>query len=168
MPPKPAELPVAKPHTGRLRWLWLGVAWVSLTIALIAVVVPGLPTTEFLLLATWASAKSSPRLHTWLWSHRLFGPLLQNWHNGRRVALGTKVSATLSMCLCAFLMWRSMPHEWWLLSILAGMATGNLWLWSRLTPHSTFTTDTDCEIAAFLEVNGPPIAPSTQQHDRRP
>ena len=41
-------------------------AYVSLGIGLIAIVVPGLPTTEFILLAAWAATKSSPRLSAWL------------------------------------------------------------------------------------------------------
>lgn len=133
MQPSPAELPAPRP--GWLpRWLLLGIAYLSLGIALIAIVVPGLPTTEFLLLSTWAAAKSSPRLYAWLWHHRLFGPLLRNWHNGRKVALSAKISATLSMGLCALVMLHTLPHQWWLLVSLAGMACGNLWLWSRPRP----------------------------------
>ena len=52
-------------------------AYVSLGIGLIAIVVPGLPTTEFILLAAWAATKSSPRLSAWLENHRLFGACLQ-------------------------------------------------------------------------------------------
>ena len=53
-------------------------AYVSLGIGLIAIVIPGLPTTEFILLAAWAATKSSPRLSAWLENHRLFGPILSN------------------------------------------------------------------------------------------
>ena len=37
-------------------------AYTSLGVGMIGLVVPGLPTTEFVLLAAWAAAKSSPRL----------------------------------------------------------------------------------------------------------
>ena len=83
------------------RILFGALAYISLAIGLIAIVVPGLPTTEFILLAAWAATKSSPRLSAWLENHRLFGPILSNWRNGKIVARRAKVSATVSMLLCA-------------------------------------------------------------------
>ena len=68
-------------------------AYVSLGIGLVAIVIPGLPTTEFILLAAWAATKSSPRLSAWLENHRLFGPILFNWRNGKIIARRAKVSA---------------------------------------------------------------------------
>ena len=79
-------------------------AYVSLGIGLVAIVIPGLPTTEFILLAAWAATKSSPRLSAWLENHRLFGPILFNWRNGKIIARRAKVSATVSMLVCAILM----------------------------------------------------------------
>lgn len=106
-------------------------AYISLVIGLIAIVVPGLPTTEFILLAAWAATKSSPRLSAWLENHRVFGPILSNWRNGRIVARRAKVSATVSMLLCAGLMWVMLDHGWPVYLAIAGMSLGNLWIWSR-------------------------------------
>ena len=106
-------------------------AYVSLGIGLIAIVVPGLPTTEFILLAAWAATKSSPRLSAWLENHRLFGPLLKNWRNGKIVARRAKISATVSMLLCATLMLVMLDHGWPIYLAIAGMTLGNLWIWSR-------------------------------------
>jgi uncharacterized membrane protein YbaN (DUF454 family) len=109
-------------------------AYVSLGIGLIAIFIPGLPTTEFILLAAWAATKSSPRLSAWLENHRLFGPILYNWRNGRLVARRAKISATLSMLACAVLMFSLMKHSWPLYCAVAGMGLGNLWIWSRPEP----------------------------------
>ncbi|MGE7956445.1 YbaN family protein [Pseudomonas sp. NPDC089530] len=106
-------------------------AYVSLAIGLIAIVIPGLPTTEFVLLAAWAATKSSPRLSAWMENHRLFGPILSNWRNGRIVSRRAKISATVSMLLCAGLMLSLLNHHWTLYLALAGMGLGNLWIWSR-------------------------------------
>lgn len=106
-------------------------AYVSLGIGLVAIVVPGLPTTEFILLAAWAATKSSPRLSAWLENHRLFGPILFNWRNGKIIARRAKISATVSMLLCALLMLLTLDHGWPIYLTIAGMSLGNLWIWSR-------------------------------------
>ncbi|MEB0040480.1 MULTISPECIES: YbaN family protein [unclassified Pseudomonas] len=127
-----------KPHTAMgsktARVLFGILAYVSLTIGLIAIVVPGLPTTEFILLAAWAATKSSPRLSAWLENHRLFGPMLSNWRNGRLIARRAKISATVSMLVCAVAMLTLLEHRWPLFLALGGMSLGNLWIWSRPEP----------------------------------
>lgn len=106
-------------------------AYASLAIGLVAIVVPGLPTTEFILLAAWAATRSSPRLSAWLENHRLFGPMLHNWRNGKVIPRRAKVGATVSMLLCAALMLALLEHRWPVYLALAGMSLGNLWIWSR-------------------------------------
>ena len=120
------------PSTSRIARLLFGLlAYVSLGIGLVAIVVPGLPTTEFILLAAWAATKSSPRLSAWLENHRLFGPILCNWRNGKIIARRAKISATVSMLLCALLMLLTLDHGWPIYLTIAGMSLGNLWIWSR-------------------------------------
>lgn len=118
--------------TSKIAQLLFGLlAYVSLGIGLIAIVVPGLPTTEFILLAAWAATKSSPRLSAWLENHRLFGPILFNWRNGKIIARRAKISATVSMLLCAILMLVMLDHGWPVYLAIVGMSLGNLWIWSR-------------------------------------
>lgn len=120
------------PSTSRIARLLFGLlAYVSLGIGLVAIVVPGLPTTEFILLAAWAATKSSPRLSAWLENHRLFGPILFNWRNGKIIARRAKISATVSMLLCALLMLLTLDHGWPIYLTITGMSLGNLWIWSR-------------------------------------
>ena len=120
------------PSTSRIARLLFGLlAYVSLGIGLVAIVVPGLPTTEFILLAACAATKSSPRLSAWLENHRLFGPILFNWRNGKIIARRAKISATVSMLLCALLMLLTLDHGWPIYLTIAGMSLGNLWIWSR-------------------------------------
>ena len=106
-------------------------AYVSLGIGLIAIVIPGLPTTEFILHASCAATKSSPRLSAWLENHRLFGPILSNWRNGKIIQRKAKISATVSMLLCAGLMLYVLDHGWPVFLAIAGMSLGNLWIWTR-------------------------------------
>ena len=63
----------------RFRVLWLIVGLLFVAIGAIGVVLPLLPTTPFLLVATYCFARSSERLNHWLLNHRTFGPLISNW-----------------------------------------------------------------------------------------
>ncbi|MCQ0166417.1 DUF454 domain-containing protein [Pseudomonas sp. S12(2018)] len=134
---------MTRPSTSKLSRVLFGLlAYVSLGIGLVAIVIPGLPTTEFILLAAWAATRSSPRLSAWLENHRLFGPILHNWRNGKVIQRRAKVSATLSMLLCACLMLVFIGLRWPVGLAIGGMALGNLWIWSRpervpAAPHLT-------------------------------
>lgn len=129
MTPKP-------PGTRLSRVLFGLLAYASLGIGIAAIFIPGLPTTEFILLAAWAATKSSPRLSAWLENHKLFGPILSNWRNGRRVTRNAKISATISMLCCAALMLYLM-HGWPVYAAVGGMLLGNIWIWSRPEPVET-------------------------------
>jgi uncharacterized membrane protein YbaN (DUF454 family) len=127
-PPAPVSSLVAPPRT---RWLWLLLAYASLGVGLVAIVIPGIPTTEFILLAAWAATKSSPRLAAWLERHRLFGPMIYNWRHGRVVARRAKISATVAMSVCLLIMVWMVPQRWVVVAAAAGMAAGAAWMWSR-------------------------------------
>ncbi|MHC2145489.1 Inner membrane protein YbaN [compost metagenome] len=123
---------MTRPSASKLSRVLFGLlAYVSLAIGLVAIVVPGLPTTEFILLAAWAATRSSPRLSAWLENHRLFGPILHNWRNGKVIQRRAKLSATVSMLVCASLMLVFLEHRWPVFLAIGGMALGNLWIWSR-------------------------------------
>ncbi len=51
----------------------------------IGVIVPGLPTTVFILMAAGCFAKSCPALHSWLLENRLFGPMIYHWEKHRAI-----------------------------------------------------------------------------------
>ncbi len=68
-----------------------------LGLASLGVVIPGLPTTPFLLLAAWFFARSSEKWHRRLLESELFGPLLRNWEQHRCISLRAKIVALLSM-----------------------------------------------------------------------
>lgn len=126
-PPRPT---VAR---GLKRVLLQALAAVALVLAVLGVVLPGLPTTPFVLLAAWAAARSSPRLAAWLERHRLFGPMIRDWQAGGRVSRRAKWSATLAMLACAAIMWWLSPR-WGALLGSVTMAAVGAWLWLRPEP----------------------------------
>lgn len=46
------------------KWIWRSVGLLFVGCAYIGAIVPGIPTTTFLVLALWCFAKSSPELHS--------------------------------------------------------------------------------------------------------
>lgn len=76
--------------------LWVAGS-LSLALGLIGIVVPGLPTTPFVLLAAACYAKASPRLYRWLTQHRWLGPMVRDWETHRSLTKRTKTVAVVSM-----------------------------------------------------------------------
>ena len=59
--------------------LWRTLAAVCVALGLLGVVLPGLPTVPFLLLAAWAGGHGWPALEVWLLQHPRYGPGLRQW-----------------------------------------------------------------------------------------
>ena len=101
----------------RFLWLLLGLSSTGFGIA--GTVLPLVPTTPFLLLAAFAFARSSPRLHRWLLDHRHFGRLVRDWQQHRSIDRNVKVIASGAMAAMLLLTWVSGAAAW----ILAAQAT---------------------------------------------
>ena len=86
-----------------VRWLFLGLGWINVGLAIIGVVVPGMPTTIFLIAACWAFSKSSEKFRLWLWNHPKFGSSIRNWHKYRVIPFWAKIMATFMMLLSLIL-----------------------------------------------------------------
>ncbi len=94
-----AALPPAR-RAGRIgRPLLLAFGWANVGIGMVGIVVPGLPTTVFLLMALWAFSKSSPRFHRWLYTHPRLGPPLRDWNEHGVIPARAKVLAVAMMTL---------------------------------------------------------------------
>lgn len=111
--------------------LWLAGS-VSLLLGLIGVVLPGLPTTPFILLAAACYAKASPRLHAALLQHRLTGPLLRDWEKHRSLTRRTKTIAVVSMLvMVSFSIW-SFRHRWIAQAVLVVLGAVGAWVVLRI------------------------------------
>ncbi|MCL7943555.1 YbaN family protein [Marinobacter sp. ATCH36] len=73
-------------------------AYTSIALAAIGVVLPLLPTTPFVLLAAWSASKGSPAFSEWLESHQTFGPAIDNWRRRRAIPLKGKWLALVMLC----------------------------------------------------------------------
>lgn len=80
-----------------MRSLYFLLGWCFFGLGAVGTVVPGLPTTPFMLLALWAFSKSSQRFHDWLYAHPVFGPPLQQWRSHRVIPGKAKLLAVATM-----------------------------------------------------------------------
>lgn len=99
------------------RWSYAILAYLCVGLAMIGVVVPGIPTFPFLLLAAWAAARGSKRLHDWLYSHPRFGQSLIDWERKRAVSRRTKVVAIGLLVMSWIIMYWRVGNVWLLLAL---------------------------------------------------
>lgn len=118
-----------------MRAAWLLVAYVSAAVAVVGVVMPVLPTTPFALLAVFAAARGSDRLHARLLAHRRLGPAIEHWRDSRAVSRTAKRSATATMAVSAFVLFLAAPSPWLAAAVTAFMVCVAMWLWLRPEPR---------------------------------
>ena len=92
-------------------FLFLGIAYIG-------VLVPGIPWSTPSLIAAYCFGKSSERFHNYMLNHKLFGPFIKNWADGR--VYPNKVKWIMFFCMDASLvmMWFA-THNW---KAVAGMS----------------------------------------------
>lgn len=81
------------------------VGFISLALGGLGIFVPLLPTTPFVLVAAFAFANSSEKLHQWLLDHNVFGPLIDNWRRHRAISRNAKATSVVSMILILAISW---------------------------------------------------------------
>lgn len=119
------------------RAAYLGFGTLALGFGLVGVVVPGLPTTVFLLIALWAFGKSCPRLESWLLEHPRFGPTLRDWQEHRSIRKRTKVVAVATIWVFIPISLLTIPLLWVKVSVLALGLIGTVYLCTRPTKEES-------------------------------
>ena len=79
----------------RLGWFALG--WTAVALGVVGIVVPGLPTTGFFVLAAASFARSSPRFEQWVLDLPKVGPLVRDYRAGLGMPRRAKVMAIAMM-----------------------------------------------------------------------
>ena len=80
-------------------WLYRMIGGLAVACGAIGVVLPGLPTVPFLLVALWAFTRSSPRVRKWLLDHPAYGPPLRDWQRHGAISKKGKSAALIGMGL---------------------------------------------------------------------
>jgi uncharacterized membrane protein YbaN (DUF454 family) len=85
---------------GPLRWMWLAGGFLAVGLGGIGVIVPGLPTTVFFIVAAACFARSSPRFERWVLDLPRVGPLVRDHRAGLGMPRRAKLLA-VTMILAA-------------------------------------------------------------------
>jgi len=105
--------PAPKQATGWRRAIYVAAGLLFVGLGYLGVLLPGLPATPFLLVASYFFVRSSPRLHRWLNRSPIFGRLLRDWetHHGiRRPIKIFAITMVVTVVSCSII-FSSLP-EW--------------------------------------------------------
>lgn len=90
-----------------LKCLYIAMAFVCLVLGVIGIILPLLPTTPFLMLASFLLAKGSERFHLWFISTKLYKKHLEEFVKTRAMTLKKKLSILLpvsTMLIATFIL----------------------------------------------------------------
>lgn len=106
-------------------------ALASLVLGLLGVILPGLPTVPFLLLAAWAGGRGWPALEAWLLRHPRHGAHIRRWRERGAVPRRAKWAASAMMLVSATVIAVTPAPLWLKLAVPTAMLVVATWLWQR-------------------------------------
>ena len=118
---------------------WRSLVIIFIALGMIGAVLPGMPTTVFLILALWASSKGWPSMYERLLSHPKYGATLRAWREHGTVPRKAKWIATIMMSISAVLMlFTNAPLAVKVFTDLTMLIVA-IWLWLRPEPKKEST-----------------------------
>ena len=117
-----------------LFWRCLVVIFVIL--GFIGALLPGMPTTVFLILAAWAASKGWPQMDAWLLNHPKYGSSLRSWRENGTVPRKAKWFASIMMLISAIIMLLTNAPLLVKLFTDLTMLIVAIWLWLRPEPST--------------------------------
>lgn len=80
-------------HLPILKVIYFFIGLLFTTVGLIGIMVPGLPTTIFMILAATCFARSSQSMYSWLTNHPLFGESILRYRRGEGMPVKAKYTS---------------------------------------------------------------------------
>jgi uncharacterized membrane protein YbaN (DUF454 family) len=108
---------------------WNTLGFLSLGMAYIGVVTPGIPYSPFVVFAAYCFSKGSERMHRWLYNHKLFGPFLTNWNTKRVFPQKMKYFMLAMMSTSLVIMFFTGVKPIGIISTACFMALVAIWAW---------------------------------------
>lgn len=120
--------------SGRVaRGAWFALGWVAVGIGTIGVIVPGLPTTVFFIIAAACFSRSSPRFEQWVLDRPGVGPMVRDYRAGLGMPRKAKVAAITTIAVVCSLSAFVAIERLWLRAVVLGLgAVGIAWILWRV------------------------------------
>ncbi|WP_151747217.1 YbaN family protein [Acinetobacter lactucae] len=115
---------------------WRSLVVIFITLGIIGAILPGMPTTVFLILAAWAASKGWPQMDDWLLNHPKYGPTLRDWRANGTVPRKAKWIASIMMAISGLIMLFTSAPLWVKIFTDTTMFIVAVWLWLRPEPKS--------------------------------
>jgi uncharacterized membrane protein YbaN (DUF454 family) len=112
---------------------WKVLGFISLGLAYLGIVTPGLPWSCFVVSAAYCFAKGSPRMHAWIYGHPRFGPFLTNWTEKKVFPRKMKYLMLVTMTSTLLFLLLTAPVKG---VILSGIFMFLVAVWAWRFPHS--------------------------------
>ena len=109
--------------------LWLVCGFILLGIAYLGVILPGLPFSIPLVGSAYCFAKSSDRMHDWLYNHPFFGEFLTNFKDKKIFPTKAKYTMVAMMASSLAIMWFATENIIACAWAAGFMAIGAIWGW---------------------------------------
>jgi len=109
--------------------LWKILGFLSLGMAYVGLVTPGIPYSCFVVFAAYCFAKGSPKMHAWLYNHKIFGPFLTNWNTKRVFPTKMKFFMLAMMSSSLIMMFFTGVKPIGIISTACFMALVAIWAW---------------------------------------
>lgn len=71
--------------------LYILLGSLSLLLGVVGIIVPGLPTTTFLLISAFFYVRSSEKLYNWLLNHKIMGKYIREYRKNKAITKGSKI-----------------------------------------------------------------------------
>ncbi|MFT0182287.1 YbaN family protein [Pseudomonas benzopyrenica] len=125
--------PRPRQRKGWVRYLLLGLGWLSVALGIIGAFLPLLPTTPFLLLAAACFMRSSERFYLWLINHRWLGPWVKPYLEGDGIPLKGKIYAIVAMWISVGFSCWLVPYVWARVAAFTSCAAVTVYLLKQKT-----------------------------------
>ena len=111
------------------KFFWKVLGFLSLGMAYIGLITPGIPYSCFVVFAAYCFAKGSPKMHAWLYNHKIFGPFLTNWGEKRVFPNKMKYFMLAMMTSSLVIMWLTAVPVRGIMYTAGFMCLVAIWAW---------------------------------------
>ena len=125
-----------------MRWIWFLAGWLAVGLGGIGIVVPGLPTTVFFIIAASCFARSSPRFEQWVLDLPRIGPMVRDHRDGLGMPRRAKAWAVGTMVVVAGTSALAADHPAISLTIVSLVAIGAWYVTFRVPTRERLTAET--------------------------